>query len=215
MPQRLRRLSRPLQAALQGSGSLHRDVPGAEAPVLRQLRRWTRAADHLLVHVRCRVAPSRRDLPGIVELGGLRWGWLDDPPPAMHLATPDRKHLVWLEDAGDVLFVPASPAPSVQALDALRAWTARHRHRVERRWIAEVMVPHGWLDASVANGRGDVIVEAYCGTPNWFGVVVPREQVAIPSDVLIQAGIDATTGDLVIRCSGLAEDRRDLATLLW
>lgn len=183
--------------------------------MLCELWRWTRAANHLLVYMRCRVAPSRRDPPAVIELGGLRWGWLADPPPAMHLATPDRRHLVWLEDAGDVLFVPASPAPSVQALDALRAWTARHRHSVERCWIGEVMVPHGWLDASVADGRGDVIVEAYGRTPNWFGVVVRREQLALPRDVPIQARVDATTGDLVISCSGLTEVRRDLGTLLW
>lgn len=54
MPLRVRVVPRPVQAALGRPGRLHRDLPGAEASVLRQLRSRAGAADNVLVHVRRR-----------------------------------------------------------------------------------------------------------------------------------------------------------------
>jgi len=150
----------------------------------------------------------------VVELEGIRWTWLADPPPAMHLATPDRKHVVWLEDAGDLLFEPTSPTPRSGALNALRTWTHRHRRALERRWIVDVMAPRNWLDATLSRGCREIVVEAYCRTPSWFGVFVPIG-LHSPRDASVSASIDPTLGQLVIECDGSPETRRDLAELLW
>lgn len=147
------------------------------------------------------------------EVAGLTWTFLSDPPPRMHLATPDRSMVVWLEDAGDRLVEPAvdSEVPAA-VLNDLHLFLVDHRHEVEVAWLKFVMVPNGWIDAYLVEGN-DVVVEAYAGTLNWFAAVVTKETMnGVRFESAEDVRIDELTRELVL---GVEEERGDLAELLW
>lgn len=155
--------------------------------------------------------------PILFESHGLAWGFLADPPPRLHLATTDRRHVIWLENAGGRVWTPEEPGPQRDALETLKLWVRRHRHVVERTWITNVMIPHGWLGVGPVEEDGDVLVSMYAGTPNWLGVVVPHEDFTVAVTSNDDICIDPNTAELVlgVRLPQDQQQRLDLAELLW
>jgi len=195
------------------------DVPHMSLPPTSSasstLQAYTSTADRWVHRAGAAVVVPAVMPPARFLVAGHTWTFLADPPPAMHLATTDRRHVVWLEDGGDRVWRPDTTLPRWEIV-ALRHWLHEHRRHVERAWMTQVMIPMGWVDAYVS-ADGDVVIEGYAKTFCWFGVVVPMEEITVPITGNEDITIDEETGELILGV-GLPRDeqqRVDLAERLW
>lgn len=146
----------------------------------------------------------------VIKIDGVSWGFLDDPPPRCHLATLDRGHVIWLEDAGDRLLEDAN-----EEVQPERGAKIEHvRELVERAWIQKMM-RLGWLNATWISSCGDVVLEAYAGTINWFGIVLVHEQLDLPISHDRDVTIDEVAAELVLLPGQPQQRRIGLPNLLW
>lgn len=150
-----------------------------------------------------------------ITIAGHTWGFLDDPPPATHIATVDRQHVIWLEDAGDRIWRPQTTLPRCEVV-AVRHWIHEHRKLVERAWLTQAMMPNGWVDAYLVE-EGHIVVEAYAGTLNWYGVVMIDDDIHVAVTGTDDITIDGNSGEMIlgVRSSKGEQQRVDLAELFW
>lgn len=151
-----------------------------------------------------------------VPIAGHTWTFLEDPPPAMHIATEDRGHVIWLEDAGDRIWKPQTTLPRCEVV-AVRHWIHEHRGLVERAWLTQVMIPNNWVDAYLVEDDDLIVVEAYAGTLNWFGVVLVDDDIHVGLDSTDDITVDGDSGEMILgaRLPESEQQRVSLAKLFW
>ncbi len=145
------------------------------------------------------------------------WAFADPPVPRLHIASSDGKHVIFLEDRGQRIWLVEDPPADEEQLAPLYRWMQEGgRQAVERAWL-QVMAANGWLDVCVVKPDGDVMMTAYRGTATQVGIVILSESIKNRIHDDADVALDVDGGELIIGVGRppKKQQRAMLRDLIW